>query len=587
MAFPLEDFESFIDPKIRERGYRYFMSGNIVHLEETNTGKWSAEVQGSELYQVHVELKEGVVERTHCSCPYDYGPICKHQTAVCYSLRMKLQNIEPEPDEHETNRTAKPNKKTQRKTTGRKTVAEQIEEKMDQLEPGQIRNFLQEILEDDRYHRSVFIARFADPDPPQTKADYRRQVKRILKPAKQKSRRSILYGREAYRYLEGIRELLSGCERKLNQGQVSSGITACQVIIEEVVPAFQYIDDSDGQVGYLVERSFELLEDAAGQKLDESTRRAFLKDCLQQFKDERYSGWDFGRRFLDLAIELARSSEEFDKIEDVLSKQLSQSREDADSDFIFGYNQERHAEQLLDLYKAAGREKKRLAFMEENRDLSNIMERLIEHVWQQKNYESVEAYSREALQQFTSKPGLDSQWMEWLLKVAKKEENIEKQRAITEKLLLRTGKMEWYKSLKELYGKKEWPEKTDELLQTQQTGKWRYSALIPSICIEEKRWDELFEYVKSNPSLPTLQHYDSWLKDHYLDELMALYKDALLQYMENNTGRKYYKDACAILQRMKALGGSRVANEILQILKTRYANRPALQDELMKSGLAD
>ena len=587
MPFPLKDFESFIDAKIRERGYRYFMNGHITHLEETKPDKWRAEVQGSELYQIHVEIKEEVVERIHCSCPYDYGPVCKHQVAVCHSLRMKLQNTEPDPNEHETNITAKSNNKTGKKSTGRKTVTEQINEKMDRLQPGQIRDFLQEILEDDRYHRSVFIARFADPDPPQTKADYRKQVKRMLKPAKQKSRHSILYGREAYRYLEGIRELLSGCERQLKQGQVSSVITASQVVIEEVVPAFQYIDDSDGQVGYLVERSFELLEDAAGKELDKSTRRAFFEDCLQQFKDERYSGWDFGRRFLDLAVELADSAEAYDQLEELLLRKFSQIKKDVDSDFIYSLNRERTAGQLLDLYDAAGRKSKRLTFMKENRDLSNIMERLIEYAWQQKNYESVKTYSKEALQKFTAKPGLDTQWMEWLLKVAEAEEDIEEQRAVTERLLLKTGKMEWYKSLKKLYDKEKWPEKTDELLQSQQADKLRYSGLIPSICIEEKRWDELYEYVKSDPSLPTLQHYDSWLKDHYSDELMALYKDELLQYMENNTGRKYYKNACAILQRMQALGGSRTANEVVQILQNKYDNRPALQDELMKAGLTD
>lgn len=586
MPFPLKDFESFIDDKIRERGYRYFMNGHITYLEETKPDKWRAEVQGSELYQIHVEIKEEVVERIHCSCPYDYGPVCKHQVAVCHSLRMKLQNTEPDPDEHETNVTAKSNNKARKKSTGRKTVTEQINEKMDRLQPGQIRDFLQKILEDDRYHRSVFIARFADPDPPQTKADYRKQVKRMLKPAKQKSRRSILYGREAYRYLEGIRELLSGCERQLKQGQVSSVITASQVVIEEVVPAFQYIDDSDGQVGYLVERSFELLEDAAGKELDKSTRRAFFEDCLQQFKDERYSGWDFGRRFLDLAVELADSAEAYDRLEELLLRKFSQSKKDVYSDFIYSLNRERTAGQLFDLYDAAGRKSKRLTFMKENRDLSNIMERLIEYAWQQKNYESVKTYSKEALQQFTGKPGLDSQWMEWQLKVARAEKDEQKQRDVTQRLLLKTGKMEWYKSLKKLYDKEKWPEKTDELLQSQQADKWRYSGLIPSICIEEKRWDELYEYVKSDPSLPTLQHYDSWLKDHYSDELMALYKDELLQYMENNTGRKYYKDACAILQRMQALGGSRTANEVVQILQNKYDNRPALQDELMKAGLA-
>jgi uncharacterized Zn finger protein len=587
MPFPLKDFGSFIEAKIRERGYRYLMDNRIVHLEETKPNEWRAEVQGSEMYRVHIDLNEGVVERSRCSCPYDYGPVCKHVAAVCYSLRMKLQNTEPEPEEYEKNLKEKSKKKTRQKRTGRKTVAEQIEKKIDRLHSGQIRGFLQEILEEDRHLRSVFMARFADPEPPQSKADYRKQVKRILKPAKQKSRRPILYGREAYRHLEGIREMLSGCERQLNQGQVSSVITACQVIIEEVVPAFQYIDDSDGQLGYLVDRSFELIDDVAGQKLDESIRMAFFEDCLQQFNDERYSGWDFGKHFLDLAIKLSQSSEEFDEIEELLNKQLSQSRENTDSDLIFGYNKERHAEQLLNLYETAGREEQRLAFMEENRDLSNIMQRLIRYAWQEKDYERVKTYSEEALQEFKSKPGLSSQWMEWLLKAAEAEKDVVEQKAVTERLLFNTGRIEWYRHLKKLYDKEQWPEKTDELLQSQQGGRWRYSGLVPSICIEEERWDDLFEYVKSNPSLHTLQHYDSWLKDDFLDELMALYKDALLRYMESNTGRKYYKDTRAILKRMKALGGSRTANEIVQILQNKYENRPALQDELMKSGLID
>lgn len=68
---------------------------------------------------------------------------------------------------------------------------------------------------------------------------------------------------------------------------------------------------------------------------------------------------------------------------------------------------------------------------------------------------------------------------------------------------------------------------------------------------------------------------------------MDFYKSALLQLMEYNTGRKYYRDVCDFLQRMDALGGSRKKNEVVRILQDVYANRPALQDELRKTGLAD
>jgi len=48
MPFPLDKFDSFVDPKIEERGYRYYMNGAIASLEEIKTNQWQAEVMGSE-----------------------------------------------------------------------------------------------------------------------------------------------------------------------------------------------------------------------------------------------------------------------------------------------------------------------------------------------------------------------------------------------------------------------------------------------------------------------------------------------------------------------------------------------------------
>lgn len=583
MPFPLETFESFVDSKIKERGYRYYMNGAIATLKEVRAEEWKAEVQGTELYNVGITINEGVVDVIRCSCPYNFGPVCKHVVAVCYALREKFLNTEANTNLQES---VKPDRsgKPKRKPSGRKTVAERIEERLDQLSPEQMRGFIQETLEDDRYLRSIFMSRFTPEEHSKTKSEYRKQVKQLLAPAK--NSRHFVGWREAYKYLDGIRELLSNVEQQLGQGNTAPVIAACQVIIEELVPAFQYIDDSGGDVGYLVDQSFDLLSEAADRDLDEATRRQFFAACLEQSGDERYSEWDFDHQFVHLAIALAQKEDEFNQIEAQLTGQYEQSKND--SDFIASYNQERFAGQLLELYEASGQQEKRLQFMQENRHLSNVMEQLIHYAWQRQKYQEVRNYCEEALQQFKDKPGLDQTWFGWLWKVAEVEEDIDEQRNYAEKLLLHTGNMEWYKKMKSLYKDKSWPAQVDELLNALQTQKGgRYSYLLPSICIEEKRWDQLFDYVAGQPDLSTLQRYDSWLIEDYFDEIMEFYKSALLQLMEHNTGRKYYREVCDYLQRMEALGGSRKKNEVVRILQAHYANRPALLDELSKAGLAD
>jgi len=591
MPFPIENFESFIDPVINRRGQEYFARGAIESLEEIEPGKWEARVHGTELYQVQLEVKEGVVDKVYCSCPYSYsyGGICKHLVAMIYLLRFKMMGNDSDANYEEglrgKNPLEKSDKKKEGKKSSRKSVAEQVKEALERLSPEQIRSFLQEILEEDRYFRSIFMSRVISMDTPtpQTASDVRRQVKRMLQPAK--NRRSIIYPNEAQTYLGGIQEMLSKAEQQLREHGTSSVIVACQVIIEELVPAFQYIDDSEGDVGNLVEWSFSLLNEAAGKELEESTRRVFYKNCLKQADDERYEGWGFHFRFLDLAVQLAKTAEEINHLESLLTERFEQSRNKSSSDFMSSYDLEKYASLLVELYEDLQQQEKQLRFMEENSNLSNIMEKLIHKAWLRKEYDKVRAYCEKAVKQFKSKPGLNSVWLEWLLKVAEAEENISEQRKYVRQLLHDTGSLDWYKRLKKLYDEKEWTQKSDELLkELQNQGRWKYSSLVPSICIDEKNWEGLFNYVHTNPDLRTLQHYDSWLKDHYFDELMSLYKKGLINYMKTNTGRNYYRETCRILKRLEVLGGTDTAHEVAGILQSDYKNRPALQEELMKAG---
>jgi uncharacterized Zn finger protein len=91
----LNNIISHIDPVILDRGREYVLCGYIRKLERLKNLVYRAEVIGSELYEVSVELDEhGGIRSLECDCPFDYGPICKHQAAVLLELREKIKSLD-------------------------------------------------------------------------------------------------------------------------------------------------------------------------------------------------------------------------------------------------------------------------------------------------------------------------------------------------------------------------------------------------------------------------------------------------------------------------------------------------------------
>lgn len=83
----IDDFENEIDATILGRGQAYFEEGAVVELEQVRQGLYEATVAGSDDYIVEVEIRKGEVKVLECDCPYDYGPLCKHEVAVLYAIR--------------------------------------------------------------------------------------------------------------------------------------------------------------------------------------------------------------------------------------------------------------------------------------------------------------------------------------------------------------------------------------------------------------------------------------------------------------------------------------------------------------------
>src|SRR4051812_40517322 len=104
MAIPAEVVEEF-DPKIRQRGHEYFISGD-VQIHEARDGFIRARVHGSQYYNVSIDFSEGWLDY-ECNCPYaeSHGAPCKHVWAVLLKAEaegmLKFENGQNDEDVEE------------------------------------------------------------------------------------------------------------------------------------------------------------------------------------------------------------------------------------------------------------------------------------------------------------------------------------------------------------------------------------------------------------------------------------------------------------------------------------------------------
>ncbi len=92
------DIRNLASSQSYDRGYRYYHSGAVFDVIRRGN-VLTAKVAGSEYepYQVQVTLSAGSVAETSCTCPYDWGGICKHIVAALLVWVHERDEIEEKP----------------------------------------------------------------------------------------------------------------------------------------------------------------------------------------------------------------------------------------------------------------------------------------------------------------------------------------------------------------------------------------------------------------------------------------------------------------------------------------------------------
>jgi hypothetical protein len=223
-------------------------------------------------------------------------------------------------------------------------------------------------------------------------------------------------------------------------------------------------------------------------------------------------------------------------------------------------------------------------FIEKHITNSSIRNNEIAKAVENKEFESAIELSKDGIEyDKKDKPGLVKDWYNWLLKIAQAQNDTSKIIEYARFLFIDNfmPKEDYYEILKQKIEPNKWVYFLEEII-TEITAKggWKYTELVRKIFIKEKWWDRLFLMLKENVSLQNIENNERYLSKDYAKELIQLYSERLVNYVNRNMGRNHYQTACRYLRRMKKLGGNEKVNELIEYFIMTYPKRKALLDEL-------
>lgn len=569
MEIPLSHFEEYIDEPILKRGLSYFKKGFVHEPAEIRPGDFEAVVEESEEYTVKLSISNGVITEHSCDCPYDMGPVCKHVAAVIFYLEQEELGL----TQNTKKGSAKKAKASSSKPSKRKTIAQQVDNLLDKVTLDELTLFVREQAAKNAQFRDLLLASFAQYNSNESKALYAKQVKALIKVARDSGKYRLIDSSGAKYISKEISPLLSLAERYLSQGNHKSAFLICTAIMDELISALLCADDREGVLGNVIYAAYNTLSAIASEEPSEDIRKLILKYCFTSFDKRTFAGWDWHIGLLQLAACILDTE---DEVEEIFKRINSIPESD-----------EYEIEEVQKIKYCILLEKKGTEvaqkYLEQNIGNPSFRAQAIQDALDQKDYEKATALANDGIEQDSGYPGLVTNWYEWLLKIAESQKDTERIILYARHLLLNDSRpsQDYYEILRKTVPPEERTDFVETIIQEAMERKPYYGVdFVASIFVREEWWSRLLDLVKKESSLDRLAKYEKPLAKHYPNELADLYAERIIEYVESHVGRNYYRTACIYIRRMIKLGARDKADEVISRLRQTHYSRRALMEEL-------
>ena len=541
----MQNWKSFFDKKILDRGFEYYKSGMVSNID-LSEDMISAVVEGNnDEYEIEIEFEDGVPSEMYCTCPYaDDGNYCKHMAAVLYKWEQEENND---------------NSYNQHKIS--------IDELVAKADETSIRRFLIDIMRKDDKLVLRFQSMISDNNVSADIGEYIKSVDLLI---------------ESYARYDGFMDYY-------DVESISDDLGKYDNVVEKLIDAQRYIDAFELTFHIFSEvAKIDFCDDEYNVDIEGIFEnmtgfwRNIIKFADQKTQDNIFyrllaadSGDDNGVYFIRVFIYSEFEDERY--YSEIL--QHIQSKIDKfknNSSWEHDYKLKDLVKTKLRLmHKKNGLSLDAINYCKEYWYYEDIREWLAEkYVYENQYANAIKIYEEiENDSHFKWRSDYYKRKLKELYLLTGQKEKYEKK---VWELVIHHFSISEYRELKKLFSEDEWQKKREEIIRM--VGKEH----LPEIFNEEKMYDKLLESMKGK-YINVLMTYDSILGKYYPQEVLGMYENYLNSCAERTADRKIYQSWVRILEHMKIFNGGTVTVEkIISEWRLKYRNRPAMLDELSK-----
>ncbi|MFC5408083.1 SWIM zinc finger domain-containing protein [Larkinella bovis] len=571
----LDSFDTQLDKNTVQKGRGYFTKKAVLYLEQPGEAQWNAEVEGTEVYSVEIQLEGRTVTDSFCDCPVE-SPVCKHIAAVLFALREKLKQPQPKP------------RKASKKLT--------IEDLLQKVTTDELRRFVATQAAADPAFASKVQLYFADKDERIDVAKHYREL--VRKAIKTHSSRGFVEYRSSGKLAREMTRLLAEGRRLFGQQNYRDALTVGRVVLTEMMAVLAQSDDSAGYLGDTVSSAFELLKHLAeSDEVAQPLRRQLFDFLTHELQNKAYFGYgDYGSQLLYTAFGLAINLNEPDPFLERIDHLIPLYQ-----NAYGGYTLDLLRTTQIRFLKAIGRTAEARERANASLDVVAVRQDAVSEAIQALQFQEAKALIQEGIQRAEEKrhPGTVRQWNEQLLKIAYLEHDIPGIRRLTKAFAFDQGSVSipYYRQWKQTFSDAEWRIEYETLIRSiveaaekesrQHKAYWFYTThtlfyQLEPLYVEEKQWLALLDLVQKGPRLDQLERVYPHLVTRFPAEVLALYLPLLEEFGKTAQDRSDYRQVAQLIQKLKhdLPESIPVMNALVQQLKDRNPRRPAFLEEL-------
>ena len=302
MELSFNEFEQQVNKTILQRGRDYFTHDHVVRVKRLCEGEFELSVIGTERYTVYLRFWGDVVMDHDCSCPYAWGPVCKHVVASLFYLRENgLYSAPPLSKEMKDDRS----------------VPRQVATMLEEMNYDDLRLFVHTLCWDDSLFQQIFLVRSLQFLPTVSPDLYKLHLRSLINMCNHPTTTPFSYD-DIDRVIDAVDDISFSVNDEISLGDPMKALYISTAIIEEMSTFSCQIEHSE--IDDSIERAFNTLERLTHAELTDEQHNKLLNALLSlSYHPALQDEW--GRlRAIELAIGIIRNEQERTRVVFALDK---------------------------------------------------------------------------------------------------------------------------------------------------------------------------------------------------------------------------------------------------------------------------